>query len=31
MGMDINIVTTAKTDKEAFELLKEFGMPFRKQ
>jgi large subunit ribosomal protein L5 len=31
MGMDINFVTTAKTDKEAFELLKEFGMPFRKQ
>ncbi len=30
MGMDINIVTTAKTDKEAFELLKEFGMPFKK-
>lgn len=29
-GMDINIVTTAKTDKEAFELLKEFGMPFKK-
>lgn len=30
MGMDINFVTTAKTDKEAFELLKEFGMPFKK-
>ncbi|GAB4206936.1 MAG: 50S ribosomal protein L5 [Bacteroidia bacterium] len=30
MGMDINIVTTAKTDKEAYELLKEFGMPFKK-
>lgn len=30
MGMDINIVTTAKTDKEAFELLSEFGMPFKK-
>lgn len=30
MGMDINIVTTAKTDKEALELLKEFGMPFKK-
>jgi len=29
MGMDICIVTTAKTDKEAYELLKEFGMPFR--
>ncbi|MCX7728441.1 MAG: 50S ribosomal protein L5 [Bacteroidia bacterium] len=30
MGMDISFVTTAKTDKEAYELLKEFGMPFRK-
>lgn len=29
MGMDVTIVTTAKTDEEAFELLKEFGMPFR--
>lgn len=29
-GMDIVIVTTAKTDAEAFELLKQFGMPFRK-
>lgn len=29
-GMDIVIVTTAKTDAEAFELLKLFGMPFRK-
>jgi len=29
-GMDIVIVTTAKTDSEAFELLKQFGMPFRK-
>jgi large subunit ribosomal protein L5 len=29
-GMDIVIVTTAKTDLEAFELLKQFGMPFRK-
>ncbi len=28
-GLDITIVTTARTDKEAFELLKEFGMPFR--
>lgn len=27
-GMDISIVTTAATDKEAFELLKAFGMPF---
>lgn len=29
-GMDIIVVTTAKTDEEAFELLKEFGMPFQK-
>ena len=28
-GMDITFVTTAKTDEEAFELLKELGMPFR--
>ncbi len=29
-GMNITFVTTAKTDAEAFELLKSFGMPFRK-
>ncbi|MBR6959945.1 MAG: 50S ribosomal protein L5 [Clostridiales bacterium] len=29
-GMDIIIVTTAKTDEEAYELLKLIGMPFRK-
>jgi large subunit ribosomal protein L5 len=29
-GMDITVVTTAKTDEEAFELLKAIGMPFRK-
>ena len=29
-GMDINIITNAKTDKEAFELLSEFGLPFKK-
>lgn len=29
-GMDIVIVTTAKTDKEALSLLEAFGMPFRK-
>lgn len=29
-GMDINIVTTAKTDEEAHALLKAFGMPFVK-
>ena len=27
LGMNITIVTTAKTDKEAYELLKEFGFP----
>ena len=27
-GMNITIVTTAKTDKESYELLKAFGMPF---
>ncbi|MFQ3583518.1 MAG: 50S ribosomal protein L5, partial [Cyanobacteriota bacterium] len=27
-GMDISIVTTAKTDEEGRALLKEFGMPF---
>ena len=29
-GMDIIFVTTAKTDEEARELLRLFGMPFRK-
>lgn len=29
-GLNITMVTTAETDEEAFELLKEFGMPFRK-
>ncbi|MDX2047352.1 MAG: 50S ribosomal protein L5 [Chitinophagaceae bacterium] len=28
-GMDITFVTTAQTNEEAFELLKELGMPFR--
>jgi large subunit ribosomal protein L5 len=28
-GMDITIVTTANTDEEARELLKNLGMPFR--
>ena len=27
-GMDVTFVTTAKTDEEAYELLKGFGMPF---
>jgi large subunit ribosomal protein L5 len=29
-GLDITVVTTAKTDEEAYELLKALGMPFRK-
>jgi len=29
-GMDVVLVTTAKTDDEAFELLQELGIPFRK-
>nr|YP_010952019.1 50S ribosomal protein L5 [Laurencia obtusa]WMP12958.1 50S ribosomal protein L5 [Laurencia obtusa] len=28
-GMNINIVTTAKNDKESLALLKKFGMPFK--
>ncbi|PZX64778.1 50S ribosomal protein L5 [Hydrotalea sandarakina] len=28
-GFDITIVTTAKTNEEAYELLKEMGMPFK--
>ena len=31
LGMDITIVTNAKTDAEAFELLAAFGFPFRKK
>ena len=30
-GMDISIITTAKTDEEGRALLKEMGMPFRNQ
>lgn len=30
-GMDITVVTTARNDKEAFALLKEFGIPFKTQ
>jgi large subunit ribosomal protein L5 len=30
LGLDINIVTTANTDKEAYALLKYMGIPFRK-
>jgi len=29
-GMDVTFVTTANTDEEAFELLRLFGMPFKK-
>ena len=29
-GMDVVIVTTAKTNEEAYDLLKELGVPFRK-
>lgn len=31
LGMDITIVTTAKTDKEGLDLLSHLGMPFRKK
>ena len=30
-GMDITFVTSAKTDKEAMSLLKQFGLPFKNQ
>ena len=30
-GMDITFVTTANSDEEAYELLKELGMPFKKR
>ena len=30
MGMEVTLVTTANTDEEAFALLKEFGLPFKK-
>lgn len=29
-GMEITFVTTAKTDEEAYSLLREFGLPFKK-
>ena len=29
VGMNITFVTSAKTDEEGFELLKEFGLPFK--
>ena len=31
LGMEITFVTSAATDKEAHALLKEFGLPFKKQ
>ena len=31
LGMDITFVTTAKTDNESYELLQQFGIPFRKK
>ena len=31
LGMDITFVTSAKTDIEALELLKQFGLPFKNQ
>ncbi|MDD4490019.1 MAG: 50S ribosomal protein L5, partial [Paludibacter sp.] len=30
LGMNITFVTTAKTDEEGLALLKEFGLPFKK-
>lgn len=30
LGMNITLVTTAKTDEEGYALLKEFGLPFKK-
>lgn len=29
-GMDISIITTAKTDQETFHLLRNFGLPFQR-
>jgi large subunit ribosomal protein L5 len=31
LGMDITFVTSAKSDVEALELLKQFGLPFKNQ
>jgi large subunit ribosomal protein L5 len=30
-GLDVTITTTAKTDEEAYHLLREFGMPFQRE
>ena len=31
LGMEITFVTSAKTDEEAYALLREFGLPFKKR
>jgi len=31
MGLEITFITTARTDEEGFALLREFGLPFKKQ
>jgi len=31
MGLEISFITSARTDEEGFALLKEFGIPFKKQ
>lgn len=31
MGLEISFITTAKTDEEGLALLREFGLPFKKQ
>lgn len=31
MGLEISFITSAKTDEEGFALLREFGIPFKKQ
>ena len=31
LGLEITFVTTAKTDQEAYALLREFGLPFKKK
>ena len=30
LGLEITFVTTAQTDKEAYALLREFGLPFKR-
>ncbi len=31
MGLEITFITTARTDEEGLALLREFGLPFKKQ